>query len=362
MKKYSKTGFAIILLAFLISNSYAQTPINQRSWQYVATSMPDDWYGTEESKTVAENVLLYQRSIGGWPKNIPMHRPLSEAQKKAILLNKDTLDAILDNSATTTEMKFLARMFGKTGNKQYKKAFITGLNFILEAQYENGGWPMFYPLKKGYYTHITFNDDAIVNILNLLRDIYNREPLYTFVASKKITRVTKDAYDRGLNCILKTQIIVDGKPTVWCAQHDEITLLPVKARSYELPSFSGAESVGIVKLLMEIDNPSEEIIRSVTGAVEWFESHKINNMKVENFKNNDGKRDRRIVYDPAGGTLWARFSDLETGEPFVCDRDGIKKKTMEEIGYERRTGYSWYTNGPQEVINDYPAWKAKWIN
>jgi len=45
-------------------------------------------------------------------------------------------------------------------------------------------------------------------------------------------------------------------------QHDEKTLLPAGARTYELPSFSGAESVGIIKLLMEI-SIHHEIIASV---------------------------------------------------------------------------------------------------
>ena len=361
MKSKHNSIFVVTLFTAYLINVEAQTPSQARSWQNFAANMPDEWFGSEESVAVAANVLLYQREIGGWPKNIPMHLPLSEAQKKALILNKDSLDAFFDNGATTTEMKFLARMYTNTGNRKYRKAFVTGLNFILEAQYENGGWPMIYPLKKGYYTHITFNDNAIVNILELLRDIFNRKSVYSFVASKKVTGVTRSAFDRGISCILKTQIIVDGKPTVWCAQHDEITMLPAKARSYELPSFSGFESAGIVHLLMDIENPSQEIIRGVTGAVEWFESHKLKNTKWEYFTNKDGLKDRRIVYDPDAGNLWARFYDLETGEPFVCDRDGMKKKSIEEIGYERRNGYNWYTDGPEEILKDYPAWKAKWI-
>jgi pectinesterase len=169
------------------------------------------------------------------------------------------------------------------------------------------------------------------------------------------------AYNRGIKIILKTQIIVNGKPTVWCAQHDENTLLPAKARSYELPSFSGAESVGIIRLLMEIENPSDEIIKSVQGAVEWMDSHRIRNTKWVTFTNSEGQRDRRIESDPKAGDMWARFYDLETQEPYVCDRDGIKKKTLDEIGYERRNGYSWYTGDPQEVLDRYLTWKKKWI-
>ncbi|MGD0340822.1 MAG: pectate lyase, partial [Bacteroidales bacterium] len=233
--------------------------------------------------------------------------------------------------------------------------------FILEAQYSNGGWPMYYPLHEGYFTHITFNDNATYNILELLKDIFNRKPLYDSLVSDMDIRDSRKAYEKGIKCILKTQIVVNGKPTVWCAQHDEKTLLPAKARSYELPSFSGGESCGLIKLLMEIDNPSPAVIKAVNGAVEWLDSHRVKHCRVEFFMNSDGKPDRRVVEDPNARDLWARFYDLDTELPFFSDRDGIKKNTLAEIGYERRTGYNWYTYEPQQVLDLYPAWKAKWV-
>lgn len=354
-----------VLIFFVLSLPsgylFCQTPTIGRSWQYVATNMPDDWYGSDESVKVAENVLLYQRDAGGWPKNTAMHKPLSDPEKAKIRDDKGLNDAIFDNSATTTEMRFLARMYNKTNNQEYKGSYNRGLKFILDAQYKNGGWPMFWPLRQGYYTHITFNDNAIVNILNLLGEIKDGDPIFKSITTRENFNRIKKAYNKGLEIILKTQIIVDGKPTVWCAQHDEHTLLPAPARSYELPSFSGGESVGIILFLMDLPDPSPAIIKSVEGAVEWLDSHRIKNTRWDFFVNAEGKRDRRIVQDPNAGDLWARFYDLETQEPYVCDRDGIKKKTLEEIGYERRTGYSWYTDAPEEVFKKYPEWKEKWL-
>jgi PelA/Pel-15E family pectate lyase len=351
----------LIFLVFIAAtnNIAAQTAIDNSSWKSVATGMPDEWYGSGESKAVAANVLLYQRDAGGWPKNIPFHKPLNDVEKATISDEKGNNDATFDNSATTTEMKFLARMFNATNNKAYKESFNLGLKFIFDAQYDNGGWPMFYPPRKGYYTHLTYNDNTIINNLEILRDIYNKKQLYGFIATDEIVTKAKTAFDKGIECILRTQIINKGRPTVWCAQHDEYTFLPAAARSYELPSFSGAESVGIVNLLMEIPSPSPEIIRSVQGAIEWFDSHRIKNTRLESFTNKDGLKDRRVIFDVNAGDMWARFYDLETEEPFVCDRDGIKKKSMEEIGYERRNGYSWYTTEPQKVLDKYPEWKAK---
>jgi len=354
-------SLVFILLTNFSTNINCQVPIAQLSWKYVATQMPDDWYGSDESKEVAENVLLYQRDAGGWPKNTPIHNPLTEAEKAKVNDDKGLNDAIFDNSATTTEIKFLARMYNKTNNQAYLDSFNKGLKFILDAQYDNGGWPMFFPLRKGYYTHITFNDNAIVNILELLRDINERKSLYSSITSPDYLERSEEAYKKGIDCILKTQIRVNGKPTIWCAQHDEYTLLPAKARSYELPSFSGGESTGIIKLLMEMPEPSQAVINSIKGAIDWLENHRIQNTRWESFINKDGLKDRRIVRDPKAGDMWARFYDLETELPFVCDRDGIKKKTLEEIGYERRNGYSWYTTDPQEVLDKYPSWKEKWV-
>ncbi len=356
-----KKSLVLFLLITCSISANCQTPTVGRSWQFVATRMPDEWYGSEESLKVADNVLLYQRDAGGWPKNTAMHNPLTDPEKAKIKDDKGLNDAIFDNSATTTEMRFLARMYGKTNNRVYRDSYNRGLKFILDAQYDNGGWPMFWPLRQGYYTHITFNDNAIVNILTLLREIRDGNLLLTQITEPGYLKAVKKAYNKGIKIILKTQIIVNGKPTVWCAQHDEHTLLPAPARSYELASFSGGESVGIILFLMDIPDPSAEIIKSVRGSVEWLDAHRLKNMRWDFFVNSEGKRDRRVVSDPKAGDLWARFYDLETEQPFFCDRDGIKKKTMDEIGYERRNGYSWYTDAPQEVFDKYPEWKEKWV-
>ncbi len=362
MVKIFKSVLFIFLTTLLFCDLNAQNSISQMTWKSVAKDMPEKWYGSDESKAVAENVLLYQRDSGGWPKNTPFHKPLTDVEKAKIGDDKGLNDAILDNDATTTEMKFLARMYNKTRNEDYNTSFIRGLNFIFEAQYDNGGWPMFFPLRKGYYTHITYNDNCIINIMELLRDIYNKKQIYLFVESEDVVLKAKNAFWKGIDCILKTQIITHGKPTVWCAQHDENTFLPSKARSYELPSFSGGESPGIINLLMEIPNPSPAIIKSVQGAVEWLDTHRIKNTRWESFINKDGLKDRKIISDPKAGDMWARFYDLDTELPYVCDRDGIKKKSLEEIGYERRNGYNWYTEVPTEVLDKYPAWKAMWVN
>ncbi len=336
-----------------------QRSLRTPSWKTYATRMPMDWYGSDEAKRIAENVLLYQTPEGGWPKNIPMHRELTEEEKNSIVHGGPGMQPTMDNDATAMEMEFMAKMYQQTGDVRYRKSFEKGLDYILDAQYDNGGWPQFYPLRGGYYDRITYNDNCQVNIMLLLRGIYDGDELYSFVATKKTRKKAKKAFDKGVECILNTQIYVDGEPTVWCQQHDEVTFEPAKARSYELPSFCGGESCGVIRLLMDIPNPSPRIVRSVDGAVAWLEAHKLEGIRWEFTVQEDGTRDRMAVADPTAPPIWARFYDLETQQPFFCGRDGIKKESVNDIEAERRNGYGWYTHAPQAVIDVYPAWKAK---
>lgn len=110
---------------------------------------------------------------------------------------------------------------------------------------------------------------------------------------------------------------------------------------------------------MTIRNPSQELINSVDFAVKWFEDHKIEGIMLVKEKDNNGKNDLVVVKDNSAPAMWARFYDLDTEKPFFCDRDGIKKNTLAEIGYERRNGYSWYTTAPAMLLTNYTSWKEK---
>lgn len=350
----------IVLVLFSISfginaqNTY-------KNWSDLIRKNDASWFGTTEAKKIAENVLLYQRDIGGWPKNIQMQDELTSEQKtELITLKKSTKEITTDNGATCQEMLFMSKMYAQVKDDRYKESFLKGLNYLLEAQYKNGGWPQFYPLKKGYYTHITYNDDSMVNILNILKQVSEQTDYYSIKSSVAIVEKAKKSFDKGIDCILKTQYKQNGVLTAWCAQHDEITLAPANARAFELASLSGYESAKIVLLLMSIEKPSTEIIAAIKSAQVWFEKTKIKNIEEKRVLNETGKiTDKQMIPTQNAASIWARFMDLETNEPFFCDRDGIRKKSLDEIGSERRNGYSWYTDAPKEVLKKYAAWAIK---
>lgn len=200
----------------------------------------------------------------------------------------------------------------------------------------------------------------MVRLLEFVREVA-RGGTYAFVDDAR-RKSAATAFDRGIDCILKCQIKVDGKPTAWCAQHDEVDFRPRPARSYELATLSGAESVGIVRLLVSLDDPSPEVVRAVEAAVKWFESAKLTGIRVDTVKDEKGPKgvNKVVVKDPAAPALWARFYALDTNKPVFVDRDGVPKPELADIGYERRNGYAWYGTWPQKLLEvEYPAWKKR---
>lgn len=337
---------------------------------------------------LADSVVKYQMKSGGWPKNQDWLKGTDPKETKE--WRKTGIGSTIDNGATVSEMETLAKAVDQIGvmlsersvwtdvdllkdrRRQYCDAFRRGLEYLLKMQYSSGGFPQFYPPKKNedYSVHLTFNDNAMVNALKVLRDVANDSVRFRNMQVDKSTKKKcQAAYMQGIQCILNCQIHVDeagrvldfdtptwrmGRRTVWCQQHDRVTFMPVKARAYELPSYTGqGETCAILDFLMDIPNPSGEVREAVKGGVEWLEAHAIRDHVLEHFTNEDGKPDVRLVEQVDAPLLWARFYDLEQGEPFFCDRDGVPVRNLSEVGYERRNGYQWVGDGPKKVIERY---------
>lgn len=323
-------------------------------------SQEASWYSSEEALRIADNFLLFQRTSGGWPKNIDMTLPLSEDEKRQVLTYKKTNDATIDNSATTRQLKFLTRVYSATKRPDVLESFNRGMDYLFAAQYPNGGWPQFYPKPQGYQCYITFNDNAMINVLSLMQNIIDGKKPYDFIDAGRKEKC-RLAVQKGIDCILNCQIVHDGKLLAWCAQHDEVTFEARPARIYEKVSLSGMESVEIVRFMMRIENPSPKIIQSIESAVQWFEDAKLTGFRYEQFKANTPKGyDYVVVDDPAAPPLWARFYEIGTNKPIFSDRDGVIRDSVSELSPERRSGYGWYIDSPRDLLDkDYPAWKKK---
>jgi PelA/Pel-15E family pectate lyase len=375
-----------VLLPALSPLSYAQGNVGEKSlfdtnafydsahhWYDIAdesrviTPLPDQQrFPPTETAKIADNILLYQKTNGGWPKNYDMRAILTDAQVEELRKSKDVLNTTtFDNGATHSQVEFLARAYAATHEERYRESCLRGIDYILSAQYLNGGWPQFYPDTSGYRKYITFNDGAMIGVMKVLHNITRNRSAYAFVDSSRRERA-RDALARGIACIMKCQIQEDGTASVWCQQHDNHDYRPRNARAFELASLCNQESAEIISFLMSLERPDKEIVASVQSAVRWFKRAQIHGRRVEtisashaDFQYHSTDLDRVVVEDSTAPPIWPRFNELITHRPLFCNRDGKPVYSLAEVQRERRTGYAWYTYEPATVIKKYAAWQKR---
>ena len=230
-------------------------------------------YDINQITKIADNLLKFQNPDGGWPKNIDWLGKLNY-DKVWERLSDFERKSTCDNRNTYTQIEYLSKVYTYTLDDKYRDGALRGFNFILDTQNESGGW------RGSDVNAITFNDDLMTGIMNLFLDIIEGRPYYSWIGKDLMVRI-EDSFRRAVDVTLNCQIIVNGKKTGWCQQHDHKTLLPVKARSYELPSIASLETTSVVEFLMRMDDPNDEIIDAITGAINWLDVSKIYRIRLE---------------------------------------------------------------------------------
>ncbi|MDC7293477.1 pectate lyase [Butyrivibrio sp. DSM 10294] len=299
---------------------------NDFSWSTYSKKSAS-WWKSSEATGLADEMIKYQLSDGGWRKDMKTSTSGS--------WNKSTID----NNATWGQIRFLANVYAATGTYKYRQSCEKGLTLLFNGQYSNGGWPQVFNDAGTYHAHITYNDNAMVNVLKIMQEVSQKSGAFSWVDNNYQSKAA-NALDKGVQCILNTQITINGTLTAWGQQHNEYTLAPDSARAYELASVCSSESAAIVTFLRDLpkEKQSNAVIKSINAAVRWFDAVKIENKKWDW---NSNKTDK-VLTTSYGSTIWARFYDLNTNKPLFADRDGKAYDDVTKISQERRTGYSWY--------------------
>ncbi len=371
--KYALTHSLLLLYwvsIFMTSCNPIQT---QKSYQYIDLSKFSDgihhWelysktrsisrLDTSDVLGIADNLLAYQNADGGWPKNIDW---LATNSPDSVIsaLSERYRQSTYDNRNTFPQIEYLAAVYQQTGIDKYRMAAQKGFQYILDTEYPKGGW-------RGWDADVvTFNDDVMTGVMDLLLDVRQKHTYYDWIGPQYRQQLIA-AYDRGLNVILKSQIIIGGKKTAWCQQHDFETYAPVQGRTYEHPSVTARESCDIILFLMKIEDPDQEVIEAVESAVDWLNEVKIEGHRyakipipVRSYHETTVDYDREFVPDATAKPVWARYYDLERNEPFLSLRDGTIVYSLEEISFDRRIGYAWYGYWPESITEPYREWKKK---
>ncbi len=345
---------------------------------FSARSMPlgreASWYGSPEVRHTADVIVSFQTPAGGWGKNMNMSGSLRVKGQSFVPDNSNRLPSpgdfdaprdpswhyvgTLDNDSTTTEMHFLAKVQANVSHADgevYRAAFLRGVQYLLAAQYPNGGWPQVWPLEGGYHDAITFNDNALYNATELLTEISEGKPEVDFVPAD-IRNKSTTAVASALKCVLVTQFRVSGRPTVWGQQVDMLTLKPVAARNYEPAALSSEESAHLLMYLMSLPQPSVQVRTAISDGISWLRAHVIYNKAVVGGRNTP--EGRHLIDQDGAGPLWARFYALDTEKPIFGDRDKSLHDDMNDVSSERRNGYAWFNTAPAAALSEYNTWKV----
>jgi len=345
-------------------------PHEVRGVRGIALDRPAEWYGQPEGRRIADIIVSFQTPAGGWSKNLDMTlsnrapgEPFAPNNNSLFLVPRDNDQpqdthwnyiGTFDNDATITQLRFLAKTVAATGARPgaaYRAAFLRGLDYIFAAQYPNGGWPQVWPLQGGYHDAVTFNDGAMLNILTLLHNVADGTNEFAFVPAKTRAKAGASLH-RGLDCLFACQIVVDGRRTVWCQQHDVLNLQPASARNYEMPSQTSGESAQIVLFLMQLPHPGSNVVAAVRAAAAWFDATQLTNVAFKA----DGAEGRKLMPTPGNGPIWSRYYEIGTDRPVFGDRDKSIHDNVNEISRERRQGYSWFNDNPKRVLEHFRRW------
>jgi PelA/Pel-15E family pectate lyase len=305
-------------------------------------------------RSLADNIITWQMPHGGWFKygKTAYASPWDGTEPRADWTGANGVElGTIDNGGTVTEIMFLADVYRRSSDAKYQSAARKGLDFILNMQYASGGFPQVYPARPNSYSnYVTFNDDAMVRVLGMLDLAAARKAPFTDTtfSSTELARLP-GAIAKAIDYILKAQIVQGGVKTVWCAQHDPNSYAPLGARSYELPSKSGKESVGVIGFLLS-QPQTTDIHAAVQAAIAWYKSAAVKVANTAYVSRPSGSTDD--TYNPiqakSGSTLWYRFYDLDKDTGFFSGRlptdnpPGVGKKyDIMEIEPERRYGYQW---------------------
>jgi PelA/Pel-15E family pectate lyase len=336
------------------------------------------WYATPEARHVADVIVSFQTPAGGWSKNQPrtgalrqpgqpyaadnVSKHLSEADFDTPRDPRWNYVGTLDNDATITELRFLARVAGQAhgaGNQgaeaqAWRDSFLRGVRYLLAAQFPNGGWPQVWPLEGGYHDAITYNDNAVTEAASLLTDVSKGQGDYAFTPAD-LRKQAGAAAQRAVGVVLATQVVVKGKRTIWAQQHDALTLKPVAGRNFEPAELSTEESADLLVYLMSLPDPSPDLVAAVHAGAAYLASVAIRGQAWTGDKSTEGGR--RLTPQPGAGPLWARYYAAATNTPIFGDRDKTIHDDVNELSRERRNGYAWFNTSPQKALTAYAAWK-----
>ncbi|WP_210163277.1 pectate lyase [Niveispirillum irakense] len=237
-------------------------------------------------------------------------------------------NATFDDAGTSEAAQLLLRLYLEKRDETYRAPLEKVIQFMLDAQLPNGGWPQRFPHvdhgglhgRPDYTGHVTFNDDVIGENLEFLIFAYQT------LGDERLPAAIR----RGMDIFIATQ---QPKPQAgWGLQHDVKTLKPVGARTYEpeaLATHTTASNIRALISFYQLTGDRKYLAR-VEEAIDWLDSVRAPADMVK------------------GRDSHPTFIEIGTGRPLFLHRRGSNV-----------VNGSYYTNqNPKDVIIHYQSFRA----
>jgi len=386
----------------VINGSSAYTTVGMETGAYtysgLSSKIKDTTAGAANTSALlkaAVNVVnpRYQNDDGGWGKTNTAYDLLNDTFTTLVGHAYSTFD----NGSTHGHIKFLSKVIRLSKENPslfvgheaelatVEKGFWKAVKYLIDAQNPTGGFPQYYPYGVGYFKNITFNDNAMPNVMAVVYALTNDSGLtdstlcddFAWARAEIVAQTNPDLvtlgitnaslkalWDSGLKFILDAQVKIGAVTTGWSQQYDAITGKPTGGRAFELPSISPSESEAVLKVLINIQNPTTEIRNSVQSYVNWIQTVGFTgyNIYVVKDRTRELASDKLLIPDGSTTKLFGRFYGLDTTGAYYglkasdkittsdfyeifSGRDGIASFTLNNGMSERRVGYSFTLKG-----------------
>jgi PelA/Pel-15E family pectate lyase len=191
-------------------------------------------------------------------------------------------NATFDDAGTSEASQLMLRLVLE-GERTYLVPLQRAVRFVLDSQYENGGWPQRFPFVEdgGVHGHadytrlITFNDDVAGENLEFL--IFVHQTIGDRLASGRegrgLTRARiLSSIRRGMDIVAATQ--QPAPQAGWGLQHFADTLKPSAARTYEPEALATHTSANNIQQLLNFYRLTGErrYVARVPEALDWLDS------------------------------------------------------------------------------------------
>lgn len=217
-----------------------------------------------------------------------------------------------DDEATAVCAKLMLRVYLEKKDPVIKESLDKVIKFVLDSQYENGGWPQRFPLmythpfrgKEDYSSFVTLNDDVMpdnIEFLTMCCQELGREDL-------------REPIDRALKLSLKLQ--QPAPLSGWADQYFVKTLKPAHARSYEPRAVNTGTTVRMIRAMFDYYRwtGDKAYLDAVPAALTFLENQRLPEDVVARWE--------RKRPNPGDAFLAPRFLNPEDGRPLYVHREG----------------------------------------